>query len=97
MGTHSKHCNFSDETRTKGFWAPSTPCEKQVVRMYYVITIPGNINGTSSWPERVFIGLMETSNPADVNSWVDKGYVITNYSTKLELQCHRLCQLLFQI
>jgi beta-xylosidase len=66
-----------------GFWAP---CARKVrnglYRMYYVITIDGTINGAYSWGERAFIGLMETSNPANVNSWEDKGYVITNYSDK---------------
>lgn len=82
MGLTASTANFSDETQF-GFWAPCVRRVKSgLYRMYYVITIPGNINGTSSWPERAFIGLMETSNPADVNSWVDKGYVITNYSDK---------------
>ena len=67
-----------------GFWAP---CARRVsnnlYRMYYVITIDGTIDGTqNTWSERAFIGLMETSNPADVNSWEDKGYVITNYSDR---------------
>lgn len=66
-----------------GYWAP---CARKVknglYRMYYVIVIDGTINGSNTWSERAFIGLMETSNPADVNSWEDKGYVITNYSDK---------------
>ncbi len=66
-----------------GYWAP---CVRKVreglYRMYYVITIDGTIDGPNSWGERAFIGLMETSNPADVSSWVDKGYVITNYSDR---------------
>jgi beta-xylosidase len=66
-----------------GYWAP---CARKVknglYRMYYVIVIDGTINGANTWGERAFIGLMETSNPADVGSWEDKGYVITNYSDK---------------
>ncbi|MBO4827174.1 MAG: family 43 glycosylhydrolase [Prevotella sp.] len=66
-----------------GYWAP---CVRKVrnglYRMYYVITIDGQIDGASTWSERAFIGLMETSNPGDVNSWQDKGYVITNYSDR---------------
>ena len=66
-----------------GYWAP---CVRKVrnglYRMYYVIVIDGTINGANTWSERAFIGLMETSNPADVSSWEDKGYVITNYSDK---------------
>ena len=66
-----------------GYWAP---CARKVrnglYRMYYVITIDGTIDGSNSWGERAFIGLMETSNPGDVNSWQDKGFVITNYSDR---------------
>lgn len=66
-----------------GYWAP---CVRKVrnglYRMYYSITMPGYINGSNSWGERAFIGLMETATPWDVNSWEDKGYVITNASDK---------------
>lgn len=66
-----------------GFWAP---CARKVssglYRMYYAIVVPGTINGDGTWSERAFIGLMETDNPADVSSWQDKGYVITNVSDK---------------
>lgn len=66
-----------------GYWAP---CVRKVktglYRMYYCIVLPGTIDGDGTWSERAFIGLMETSNPGDVNSWKDKGFVITNYSDK---------------
>ena len=66
-----------------GYWAP---CVRKVrnglYRMYYVITIDGTIDGPNTWGERAFIGLMETSDPADISSWEDKGFVITNYSDK---------------
>ena len=66
-----------------GYWAP---CARKVrnglYRMYYCIVVPGSIDGTNTWSERAFIGLMETTNPGDVNSWVDKGYVLTNYSDR---------------
>ena len=66
-----------------GYWAP---CARKVrnglYRMYYVITIDGTINGNNTWGERAFIGLMETATPWDVDSWEDKGFVITNYSDK---------------
>ena len=82
MGLSASTVNFSDETQF-GFWAP---CVRRVsanlYRMYYVITVPGTINGDNTWSERAFIGLMETSTPANVSSWVDKGYVITNVSDK---------------
>ena len=82
MGLSASTVNFSDETLF-GFWAP---CVRRVsanlYRMYYVITVPGTINGDNTWSERAFIGMMETSTPANVSSWVDKGYVITNASDK---------------
>lgn len=66
-----------------GYWAP---CVRKVsdnlYRMYYCITCPGTINGNGTWSERAFIGMMETSDPSKVNSWEDKGYVITNASDK---------------
>lgn len=82
MGISASTADFSDATQF-GFWAP---CARKVktglYRMYYVITIPGTINGTGTWSERAFIGMMETGDPSDVSSWVDKGYVITNVSDK---------------
>lgn len=70
-----------------GYWAP---CVRKVndnlYRMYYAITIDGLIDGDNSWGERAFIGMMETADPA-ANNWVDKGFVITNYSDK-ELDFH---------
>lgn len=79
MGLGESTTNFSK----CGYWAP---CARRVshdlYRMYYVITIDSTIDGPNTWGERAFIGLMETSNPADINSWQDKGYVITNYSDK---------------
>ncbi|MBQ0096351.1 MAG: arabinan endo-1,5-alpha-L-arabinosidase [Bacteroidales bacterium] len=67
-----------------GYWAP---CVRKVrnglYRMYYSIVVPGYIDAKkTSWGERAFIGLMETDNPANNDSWVDKGYVITNASDK---------------
>ena len=50
--------------------------------MYYSIVCPGTLDGTNSWSERAFIGLLENSNPANNNGWEDKGYVITNASDK---------------
>lgn len=66
-----------------GYWAPCARKVKEgLYRMYYALTMPGTMNGDNSWGERAFIGMMETSDPADVNSWVDKGYVITNSSDR---------------
>lgn len=84
MGLQPSTVDFNDDTRF-GFWAP---CVRRVssnlYRMYYAIVLEGNtIDGADTWSERSFIGMMETSNPANPNSWVDKGYVITNYSDKM--------------
>lgn len=81
MGLSESTADFSDDTQF-GYWAP---CARKVksglYRMYYALTMPGYINGDNSWGERAFIGMMETSDPAS-NTWVDKGYVITNVSDK---------------
>jgi beta-xylosidase len=65
-----------------GYWAP---CARKVkdglYRMYYSIVVDRNINGSNSWGERSFIGVMETSDPSS-NKWTDKGYVITNPSDR---------------
>jgi beta-xylosidase len=65
-----------------GYWAPCVRKVKSgLYRMYYSIVVPGTIDGANTWSERAFIGLMETADPAS-NNWVDKGFVITNYSDK---------------
>ena len=78
MGLGESEADFSK----CGYWAP---CVRKVndnlYRMYYVVTIDGNINGKKSWAERAFIGLLETADPA-ANNWEDKGFVLTNYSDK---------------
>ncbi len=82
MGLGASTANFNDQTQF-GFWAPCVRrISSSLYRMYYVITIPGTIDGTGTWSERCFIGLMETATPSNPESWVDKGYVITNYSDK---------------
>ena len=80
MGLGTSTTDFRNQNQF-GYWAP---CVRRIIkdlyRMYYVVTLPGTINGAGTWSERCFIGLMETKNPADIDSWVDKGYVVTNYS-----------------
>lgn len=73
-----------------GYWAP---CVRSVtvngetkLRMYYCIVIDNLIKtgGTGydgSWGERAFIGMCESTDPANGN-WEDKGYVICSSSDK---------------
>ena len=80
MGLGTSTTDFRNQNQF-GYWAPCVRrISKDLYRMYYVVTLPGTINGAGTWSERCFIGLMETTNPADIDSWVDKGYVVTNYS-----------------
>lgn len=66
-----------------GYWAPVVRKVKSgLYRMYYSIVCPGYVNGAGTWGERAFIGLMENSDPANNDGWVDKGYVITNSTDK---------------
>lgn len=82
MGLGKSTADFGDDTQF-GFWAPCVRKVKSgLYRMYYAITCPGTIDGDGTWTERAFIGLMETATPGDVNSWVDKGYVVTNASDR---------------
>lgn len=66
-----------------GYWAPCVRKVKSgLYRMYYSIVCPGLLNGDGTWGERAFIGMMENSDPANNDGWVDKGYVVTNASDK---------------
>lgn len=61
-----------------GYWAPCVRKVGNVYRMYYSIVVDNPIVGTdfnTSWSERAFIGLAETTDLAS-NIWVDKGMVI---------------------
>lgn len=83
MGLANSTANFSDDLQF-GYWAPCARMVKPgLYRMYYVITCPGYLDpNKTSWGERAFIGLMETTDPSDLTKWEDKGYVITNYSDR---------------
>lgn len=78
MGLETVNPNKNDF----GYWAPCVRKVKDgLYRMYYSIVCPGYLDAsTTSWGERAFIGVMENSNPANNDAWVDKGYVITNAS-----------------
>jgi beta-xylosidase len=74
-----------------GYWAPCVRKVKSgLYRMYYCVVVDNYIksgkpntdaNYDSSWTERAFIGLMETSDPA-TNKCEDKGFVICSSSDK---------------
>lgn len=82
MGLGESTADFTND-ELFGFWAP---CVRRIgdgrYRMYYAITCPGTLNGDGTWSERAFIGMMETTDIADVTAWQDKGYVLTNASDK---------------
>ena len=67
-----------------GYWAPVVrKLDNGIYRMYYSIVVPGYLGEAGkSWGERGMIGMMETTNPADLTSWVDKGYVISSPTDK---------------
>ncbi len=61
-----------------GYWAPCVRKVGNIYRMYYSIVVTNPIVGTdtnTSWTERAFIGLAETTDLAS-NNWVDKGMVV---------------------
>ena len=80
-----------EESLNYGYWAPVvrtvTVEGRTVLRMYYCIVINNNIKtGASggfdgSWTERAFIGMCESTDPAD-GVWEDKGYVVCSSSDK---------------
>ncbi len=73
------------------YWAPVVRNIGGKLRMYYSVVIDNYIktglpnttaNFDNSWTERAFIGLMESTDPAN-NVWVDKGYVISSVSDRI--------------
>jgi arabinan endo-1,5-alpha-L-arabinosidase len=61
-----------------GYWAPCVRKVGSKFRMYYSIVVDELITGTdgaTSWGERPYIGLMETTSLAS-NVWEDKGMVV---------------------
>ena len=61
-----------------GYWAPCVRKVGNIYRMYYSIVVTNPIVGTdtnTSWTERAFIGLAETTDLGS-NNWVDKGMVV---------------------
>lgn len=63
-----------------GYWAPVIREVNGKLRMYYCIVIDDLI-GTGGWGERAFIGMCESTDPAN-GKWEDKGYVVCSSSDK---------------
>lgn len=66
------------ENPSYGYWAPCVRKVGNIYRMYYSIVVTNPITGTdtnTSWSERAFIGLAETTDLAS-NNWTDKGMVV---------------------
>ena len=74
------------ENPSYGYWAPYVKKVGNVFRMYYSIVVTDPIVGTNtntSWTERAFIGLAESTDLAS-NIWVDKGMVVCSVADGLE-------------
>lgn len=88
MGLGNSTLNYAKDGADSGFgfWAPVVRKVGNVYRMYYSINMPsvGVTNDKMSEASVVpnVIGMMETSTPEKVTSWVDKGFVISQYSDK---------------
>lgn len=85
-----------------GYWAPVVRnLGNGIYRMYYSIVVPGYLGAAgTSWGERGMIGMMETTDPSDVTSWEDKGYVISspsdrNKSWNVNSDAYNLCYFLY--
>jgi arabinan endo-1,5-alpha-L-arabinosidase len=68
------------ENPNYGFWAPHITKVDNIYRLYYSVIITNPIVGSdsnTSWTERAFIGLAETSDLSS-NDWEDKGMVISS-------------------
>ncbi|MFG6685188.1 arabinan endo-1,5-alpha-L-arabinosidase [Mariniflexile sp. HNIBRBA6329] len=74
------------ENPSYGYWAPYVKKVGNIYRMYYSIVVTDPIVGTNSntsWTERAFIGLAESTDLAS-NIWVDKGMVVCSVADGLE-------------
>lgn len=70
------------ESPNYAYWAPVIRVVDGKLRMYYSIVIDDKINGAKSWTERAFIGMCESTDPSDPDSWTDKGYVVCSSTDK---------------
>lgn len=67
-------------------WAPYIKKVGSIYRLYYSIVVTNPIVGTNtntSWTERAFIGLAESSD-LSTNAWTDKGMVICSVADGVE-------------
>lgn len=83
MGLGETTINFNGDDI--GYWAPTARRVKSgLYRMYYSINLPTVGASGDKMTDATFnpnvIGMMETATPEDVTSWVDKGYVVCQYS-----------------
>ena len=84
MGLGKSSLNYANDGATGGFgfWAPVVRKVGNVYRMYYSINMPAvdEKTTTANGFNPNVIGMMETTTPEKVTSWVDKGFVISQYS-----------------
>lgn len=79
MGLGASTADYSKDNASSGFgfWAPCVRKVGNVYRMYYSINMPSvgvsndKMSAASVLPN--MIGMMETTTPSDVNSWVEIG------------------------
>ncbi len=69
-----------------GFWAPHLQKVGNIYRLYYSVVVTNPIVGSdsnTSWTERAFIGLAESTDLSS-NNWEDKGMVISSVPDGVE-------------
>jgi len=74
------------ENPNYGFWAPHIKKVDNKFRLFYSVVVTNPMVGSdpnSSWTERAFIGLAESSDLAS-NNWEDKGMVVSSVSDGFE-------------
>ncbi|PRX46850.1 arabinan endo-1,5-alpha-L-arabinosidase [Salegentibacter salegens] len=74
------------ENPNYGFWAPHIQKTGSTYRLYYSVVITNPIVGTdpnTSWTERAFIGLAESTDLSS-NNWEDKGMVVSSVPDGVE-------------
>lgn len=84
LGLGASTLNYAKDDANSGFgfWAPVVRKVGNVYRMYYSINMPAvDANTmTANGINPNVIGMMETTTPDKVSSWVDKGFVMTQFT-----------------